>query len=180
MGTSYDQFAHDKEKTLQKYWLTMEDATAKLLRQHWKEVTAVAEELLVHNTLSGKEVVEVIEANQTEEALRENIIPKTLAAIRAQALAEIRNGKSGGQLLNEPIPLDPQLNAAAAGSTPAGETVIVINGTGNGARQPVTPSNGDSNTSNADGPTLVEGGMGDYQPPIVGGNEGAPPPEEQK
>ena len=74
----------------------MEDATEKLLRRHWKEVTALAEDLLVNNTLNGKEVVAVIEANQSADSLNEDdIIPKTLAAIRAQALAEIRSGKSG-------------------------------------------------------------------------------------
>lgn len=177
IGPSYDQFAHDKDATLKKYWLTMEDATSKLLRRHWKEVTALAEELLVKNTLSGKEVIEVIEGNQTAEALRESeIIPKTLAAIRAQALAEIRSGKSGGQLLNEPIPATSEVIVQDSREKPGEEQVVIINGSTNGN------ANGGSAQQNGgeSGPVMIGGGMGDYQPPLVGGGEDAPPPEQQK
>ncbi len=79
------------DKTLESYWIKMEDATEMLLRRHWKEVSAVAEELLVHGTLNGREVIDIIEANQTVDSLHEEqIIPKTLAALRAQTLAEQR------------------------------------------------------------------------------------------
>lgn len=91
-----------QDDVLERYWLQMEQVTEKLLRRHWKEVTALAEELLIKNTLNGKEVVEVIEANQSLEAFKEEeIIPRTLAAIRAQALAEARSDKRNGTLLND-------------------------------------------------------------------------------
>ena len=100
MGASYDQYLRGDESTLKKYWMMMEDATDKLLRKHWREVSAVAEELLVKNTLSGKDVVAVIEGNQTADSLKDDIIPKTLAAIRAQALAEARRGNDHGTYMN--------------------------------------------------------------------------------
>ncbi|MCL4505955.1 MAG: AAA family ATPase [Chloroflexi bacterium] len=170
-GTSYDQY---REKTLEKYWLTMEDATEKLLRQHWKEVTALAEELLIRNTLSGKEVVEIIEANQTPEALQGNIIPHTLAAIRAQALAEVRSGYSGGvrQALNEPAQI-----ASNNGKTPAryqddeeqhddssDEEVIVINGNGNGAGR-------NGNGAHHPEPEMIGDGVGGYEPRLADEDE---------
>ena len=181
MGPSYDQFAHDKEATLKRYWLTMEDATSKLLRRHWKEVTALAEELLVKNTLSGKEVIEVIEANQTAEALQEGeIIPKTLAAIRAQALAEIRSGKSGGQLLNQPLSLtspEVTVNGESRKSNDNGhdddhdEPIIIINGGSNGSAS--------SQQGNDNGPQMINGGGG-YTPEVVNGSDDNTPKPEQK
>lgn len=182
MGPSYNQFARDKDDTLRRYWLTMEDATSKLLRRHWKEVTALAEELLVKNTLSGKEVIDVIEGNQTAEALRESeIIPKTLAAIRAQALAEIRSSQSGGQLLNQPLTLTtPEVTVNGEGKQVSGnghdagdeEPIIIINGGSNGSTAPQKDS------SDA-GPQLVGGG-GAYTPEIVNGSDGDAPKPEQK
>jgi cell division protease FtsH len=179
MGASYDQYLSNKEKTLEKYWLTMEEATEKLLRQHWKEVTALAEELLVKNTLSGKEVVDIIEANQTPEALHGNIVPRTLAAIRAQALAEVRVGYSTGvqQALGEPS----QGSATVNGTTPepsettgdeeheAGDEVIVINGNGNGT----TSQNGARNGNGArrPEPEVVGNGVGRYEPRLVDEDE---------
>jgi cell division protease FtsH len=188
MGPSYDQFAHDKDQTLKKYWLVMEEATNKLLRKHWKEVTALAEELLIKNTLSGKEVIDIIEANQTADSLDENIIPKTLAAMRAHALAEIRNGKSGGALLNEPVP-------AVSNGVIIEEPVVIINGNSNGsgagAYHPVPVNEGapegdnKSSSSSSSGedsnePQVISGGMGDYQPEVINQNEQKNPPEEQK
>jgi hypothetical protein len=180
MGPSYDQFAHDKENTLKRYWLTMEDATSKLLRRHWKEATALAEELLVKNTLSGKEVIEVIEANQTAEALQEGeIIPKTLAAIRAQALAEIRSGKSGGQLLNQPLSLTtPEMTVDGESrrtedkrDAGADEPIIIINGGSNGAAG--------AQGSNDSGPQMINGGGG-YTPEVVnGGEDNSPKPDSR-
>lgn len=179
-GPSYDQFAHDKEETLKRYWLTMEDATSRLLRRHWKEVTALAEELLVKNTMSGKEVIEVIEANQTAEALQESeIIPKTLAAIRAQALAEIRSGKSGGQLLNQPLTLttpEVTVNGESKRSEDKGndagdnEPIIIINGGSNG---------GASASNDNGGPQMINNGGG-YTPEVVNGADDNTPKPEQK
>jgi cell division protease FtsH len=192
IGPSYDQFAHDKDTTLKKYWLTMEDATSRLLRRHWKEVTALAEELLVKNTLSGKEVIEVIEGNQTAEALNESeIIPKTLAAIRAQALAELRSGKSGGHFLDQPIPAGTEVIVQDGHDKGSDEPIVIINGSANGKGAHPAPQSsgapgsaaGDKGAGGAgadDGPTLISGGMGDYQPPLVGSDEDAPPPESQK
>lgn len=54
MGSSYNQFARDKDDTLRRYWLTMEDATSKLLRRHWKEVTALAE---IRSSQSGGQLL---------------------------------------------------------------------------------------------------------------------------
>jgi hypothetical protein len=181
MGPSYDQFAHDKEATLKRYWLTMEDATSKLLRRHWKEVTALAEELLVKNTLSGKEVIDVIEGNQTAEALQEGeIIPKTLAAIRAQALAEIRSGKSGGQLLNHPLSLTtPEVVNGESKRTDEkhedvgdDEPIIIINGGSNGS---ASSQQGSGDT----GPQIISGGGG-YTPEVVNGPDDNTPKPEQK
>ncbi|MCL5998322.1 MAG: AAA family ATPase [Chloroflexi bacterium] len=177
MGASYDQYLGNKEKTLEKYWLTMEEATEKLLRQHWKEVTALAEELLVKNTLSGKEVVEIIEANQTPEALQGSIVPRTLAAIRAQALAEVRGGYSSDvrQALGEPS----QGNATVNGVTPspsetsgdeereASEEVIVINGNGNGS----AAHNGSHNGARRPEPEVISNGSGGYEPRLVDEDE---------
>jgi len=79
------------DKTLESYWMKMEEATEALLRRHWKEVSALAEELLTHGTLNGREVVDIIEANQTADSLLEDqLIPKTLASLRAQTLSEQR------------------------------------------------------------------------------------------
>ena len=168
------------------YRITIENNNAypvKLLRRHWKEVTTVAEELLVKNTLSGKEVVEVIESSQTVDSLREDeIIPKTLAAIRAQALAEIRSGKSGGALMNEPIPATDEV--ALMNRAPNSEEVIVINGGSNGTAsgQPATPAQTPVNVnigSSTSGPTLVNDGSG-YSPEVLNGNDTPPPAEEPK
>jgi cell division protease FtsH len=188
MGPSYDQYAHDKDNTLKKYWLTMEEATNKLLRRHWKEVTALAEELLIHNTMSGKEVIDVIEANQTAESLREaDIIPKTLAAIRAQALAELRSGKSGGALLNEPVSITNEVTITS-GAGNHDEPIVIINGASNGSSgshqpaQPASaPANDSGNSGATSGPTLISGGIGDYQPEVVNKDEGDnAPPQEQR
>lgn len=186
-GGSYDQYAHDKDDTLKRYWLTMEDATSKLLRRHWKEVTALAEELLIKNTLSGKEVIDVIEGNQTAEALQEGeIIPKTLAAIRAQALAEIRSGKSGGQLLNQPISLTAPEVVVNGEGKPAGgnghdaadasdeEPIILINGGSNGS----AAQQKEGGAQDA-GPQIISGGGG-YSPEIVNGPDDESPKPEQK
>jgi len=166
-GSSYDQY---REKALEKYWLTMEDATEKLLRQHWKEVTGVAEEMLVKNTLSGKEVVEIIEANQTPEALAGNIIPRTLAAIRAQALAEVRSGYSGGvrQALNEPVQIRSSNDASPRTAADADEDeeadkIIIINGNGNGAAG--------RNGAAAPQPEMVGEGIGSYEPRLANEDE---------
>lgn len=167
LGSSYDQY---REKALEKYWLTMEDATEKLLRRHWKEVTALAEELRVKNTLSGKEVVEIIEANQTPEALAGNIIPRTLAAIRAQALDEVRSGYSGGvrQALNEPVQIHSSNDAnprttSESDETDAADEVIIINGSGNG--------NAGRNGAAAPQPVVVNEGIGSYEPRLANEDE---------
>jgi hypothetical protein len=177
MGASYDQYLSNKEKTLEKYWLTMEEATEKLLRQHWREVTALAEELLVKSTLSGKEVVEIIEANQTPEALHGNIVPRTLAAIRAQALAEVRSGYSGDvrQALAEPARGSATINGVSpeASDTEAdeesetNEEVIVINGNGNGS----AAANGSRNGAQRPEPEVVSNGAGSYEPRLANEDE---------
>ncbi len=168
-GASYDQY---REKALEKYWLTMEDATEKLLRQHWKEVTGVAEEMLVKNTLSGKEVVEIIEANQTPEALTSNVIPRTLAAIRAHALAEVRNGYSSSvrQVLAEPaqIKANDAKNREGANvndDSVAADEVIIINGNSN------SNGSGGRNGASAPQPDVVSDGVGSYEPRLETDNE---------
>ncbi|MCS7087495.1 MAG: AAA family ATPase [Thermoflexales bacterium] len=116
-----------EDERLARYWLQMEEITEQLLRRHWREVTALAEELLAKSTLNGKEVVEIIEANQSPEALREEqIIPRTLAAMRAQALAEVRRGTSSLQPTALGAP------STANGHAPEEEEVVIINGTSNG------------------------------------------------
>jgi cell division protease FtsH len=159
MGNSYGQYLRGEDPTLKKYWLMMEDATEKLLRKHWREVTAIAEALLVHSTLSGKEAVEIIEENQSPDSLSDDIIPKTLAAIRAQALAEIRNGSMNGHLnghghlngqngrvIEAPRSTEHTIQQASLPQPPKNkDEVIVINGNsnGNGHNQPeVVEENG--------------------------------------
>ena len=171
-GSSPDMFGRN-DKLLEKYWLQMEDATERLLRQHWKEVTAVAEELLVKNTLNGKEVVELIEANQTPEALLNgNIVPKTLAAMRAHALAEIRNrgnGYANGHVLDEPASIyTPSSNRSGNNGAPtgAGEEVIVINGASNGATGQTAPQAVNNDRPPAE-PVLLNDSRGGYQPKLV-------------
>jgi cell division protease FtsH len=184
-GPSYDQY---REKALEKYWLTMEDATEKLLRSHWKEVTALAEELLVKSTLSGKEVVEIIEANQTPESLQGNIIPKTLAAIRAQALAEVRGGYPNARALGEPQQMPVATPAAARNGNGAlgaqnggdDEEIVVINGSSNGsAGRGAEPerADGNGNGSHAREPEVISRGAGNYEPEIVGRDDGGYQPQ---
>jgi cell division protease FtsH len=170
------------DKVLEGYWTKMEEATEQLLRRHWKEVSALAEELLVHHTLNGKEVVDIIEANQTADSLHEDqIIPKTLAALRAQSLAEQRSMRSS-TLLDQPN-----------SQVQSGDQVVVINGAGNGtynasAQAPAAPTQPvqpvqvkdatPSESADAEEPRLVSG-LGGYQPPLVG-NDAPPPEPEQK
>jgi cell division protease FtsH len=176
-GSSYDQYARDKEETLKRYWERMEDTTEKFLRRHWSEVMAVAEELLEKRTLSGNEVIAVIEANQNADSLSETeIIPKTLAAIRAQTVAEMN--KKSGRLIEQPNSVINQ-----------DEQVVVLNGAGNGvygagpAAAPATPppaTPAQDAPRQADGePRMISGGLGDYQPQVVN-NGGSPSEPEQK
>ncbi len=152
-----------QDDVLERYWLQMEQVTEKLLRRHWKEVTALAEELLIKNTLNGKEVVEVIEANQSLEAFKEEeIIPRTLAAIRAQALAEARSDKRNGTLLNDPFA---SLNRSNGSSEyPADEPVVVINGATNSTASLREKANAEC-ASDA-GPALINEGV-DTKPEIL-------------
>jgi cell division protease FtsH len=169
-GPSYDLY---REKKLEGYWVTMEEATDKLLRQHWKEVTAVAEELLDKSTLSGKEVVEIIEANQTSGTLDANVIPRTLAAMRAQALAEARAGMSQEvrRVLDEPA-LATSGNGHSGARKPSdsgadeeGEEVVIINGNGNGAAKR------HGNGQHAPEPELMNTGSGQYEPQLENTDE---------
>jgi cell division protease FtsH len=152
-----------QDDVLERYWLQMEQVTEKLLRRHWKEVTALAEELLIKNTLNGKEVVEVIEANQSLEAFKEEeIIPRTLAAIRAQALAEARSDKRNGTLLNDSYA---SLNGSNGSSEyPVDEPVVVINGAANSTASLRDKANAER-ASDA-GPTLINEGV-DTKPEIL-------------
>ncbi len=152
-----------QDDVLERYWLQMEQVTEKLLRRHWKEVTALAEELLIKNTLNGKEVVEVIEANQSLEAFKEEeIIPRTLAAIRAQALAEARSEKRNGTLLNDSYA---SLNGSNGSSEyPVDEPVVVINGAANSTASLRDKANAER-ASDA-GPTLINEGV-DTKPEIL-------------
>ncbi|MCS7060110.1 MAG: AAA family ATPase [Anaerolineae bacterium] len=171
--------SHDGK--LEQYWLQMEEATERLLRQHWKEVTAVAEELLARSTLSGKEVVELIEANQTPEALlNSDLIPKTLAAMRAQALAEIRN--RGLNRLNGHVYEGASVLQSGVKDASASEEVIVINGSANGPAGRPTPQMVDNGRPPVE-PVLVSDGTGAYQPRLVDEEDrrtGEPQPEAGK
>jgi len=150
-----------QDDVLERYWTQMEQVTEKLLRRHWKEVTALAEELLIKNTLNGKEVVEVIEANQSLEAFKEEeIIPRTLAAIRAQALAEARSDKSNGALLSDPFA---SLSTANGSSEyPVDEPVVVINGAANS-----NPAHRDGAKLGEEGPVLISDPPADAKPEVV-------------
>jgi len=152
-----------QDDVLERYWLQMEQVTEKLLRRHWKEVTALAEELLIKNTLNGKEVVEVIEANQSLEAFKEEeIIPRTLAAIRAQALAEARSDKRNGTLLNDSYA---SLNGSNGSSEyPVDEPVVVINGAANSTAS--LHEKASAERASDAGPALINEGV-DTKPEIL-------------
>jgi cell division protease FtsH len=178
LGSSYDRFAGGPEKAVETYWRKMEDFTESFLRKHWREVTAVAEELMLRKTLSGKETVAVIEANQTVESLNYDVIPRTLAAIRAEAIAasQRKNVMSGSDGLldqpNTPIATD--------------ENVVIINGSGNGVIitptqqvQAQTPSAQTTQGTNDNGPTLINNAQPDFEPPLVKNDPPADPPEQK-
>jgi len=116
---------------------------------------------LIKNTLNGKEVVEVIEANQSLEAFKEEeIIPRTLAAIRAQALAEARSDKSNGALLSDPFA---SLSTANGSSEyPVDEPVVVINGAANS-----NPAHRDGAKLGEEGPVLISDPPADAKPEVV-------------
>jgi cell division protease FtsH len=170
-GSSYDQYAKDKEQTLLNYWRKMEQATEHLLRRHWREVSALAEELLVKKTLSGREVVAVIEANQTVDSLNETeLIPKTLAAIRAQTISEMR--RNGGALDQPNMPISTD------------ENVVIINGSGNGvvttpAQPTPAPAEPPKQSVADNGPTLINNAQPDFEPPLVKNDPPADPPEQK-
>lgn len=167
-GASYDQFLRGEESTLKKYWLMMEDATEKLLRRHWREVTAIAEALLIHNTLSGKEAVTIIEENQSIDSLNEDIIPKTLAAIRAQALAEIRNGSMNGHLNGNGYHMNGHHNGHSNGRViEAPRNNEQVTQPTQKPKEDVVVINGDNNGSAQKAPEVIEEGGGRYTPQQV-------------
>jgi cell division protease FtsH len=150
-----------QDDVLERYWIQMEQVTEKLLRRHWKEVTALAEELLIKNTLNGKEVVEIIEANQSLEAFKEEeIIPRTLAAIRAQALAEARSGKGNGALPSDRFAALDMANGSS--EYPVDEPVVVINGTANS-----NSAHHDKAKPREEGPVLISDPAADIKPEVV-------------
>jgi hypothetical protein len=160
------------DKTLEDYWMQMEDATEKLLRRHWKEVSAVAEELLVKSTLNGKEVVDIIEANQSLDVLSENIIPRTLAAMRAQAMAQARSGYANDrrQALDGPVIVPAHERTDAGASQPEQddkEEMVIINGNGNGSAN----HNGKGNGRHAPEPEMINTGTGEYEPQLENTDE---------
>jgi cell division protease FtsH len=172
-GSSYEQFSKDKEQTLLNYWRKMDNATEHLLRRHWREVSALAEELLIKKTMSGREVLAVIEANQTVDSLNESeIIPKTMAAIRAQTIKDMRN--SGSAQLDQPnIPIANE------------DTVVIINGSSNGVTTtqatpgqapPVQPAPQQSTPDG--GPTLINSTPPDFQPPQINSDPPPNPPAQ--
>ncbi len=158
-------------KVLEEYWLQLEDMTDRLLRRHWKEVTALAEGLLAHGTLSGKEVVAVIETNQSSQSEADNV-PRTLAAIRAQTMAAARGA---GAPTGETFYVRPTTGAGAR------EEVIVINGasaptTGELPKNPAPPAT--APTVNGGGNGNGHGGNGAYTPEIVNDGRGSYTPEQ--
>lgn len=123
-------------KVLENYWIQLEDMTDRLLRRHWKEVTALAEGLLAHGTLSGKEVVSVIEANQSADAAGAENVPGTLAAIRSQVRAQASAGARGAPSSTESFYV-PAAAGMGAGDVTTPEEVVVINGS---ATPPTPPA----------------------------------------
>ena len=172
--------ANVNDKTLEDYWMQMEDATEKLLRRHWKEVSAVAEELLLKSTLNGKEVVDIIEANQSPDSLGENIIPRTLAAIRAQALAQARSGYSNGEqraLAGPAVVIAEKQEGEPTEQREEDEKeeMVIINGNGNGTAS----RNGHSgNGRHSPQPEVVSNGSGAYEPQLENANEEPRPAPE--
>ncbi len=167
---------HTDNKVFINYFTAMEQATEALLRRHWKEVSAVAEAVLIHNTLSGKEVVELIETNQSPGLIdEEEIIPNTLASIRARAIAESRR-------LQPSATLELDSNGVSTNGHASGnDTVVIINGAANGAAAPPQPKPAtpvSDSTKDASEPRLVNRNPDGFQPPIV--NDNNPPPPEPK
>ena len=48
------------KKEMEAFWKECEAKTERMLRDHWKEVVAIAEGLLEHDDLTGKEVADII------------------------------------------------------------------------------------------------------------------------
>ncbi|MFN3706448.1 MAG: AAA family ATPase [Thermoflexales bacterium] len=182
LGNDNGVSAMGSDETLENFWLRIEEFTERLLRRHWKEVTALAEELLARNTLNGKEVVDIIEANQDPDTLisEEEVIPRTLASIRAQTIAELRRGQNqqAGAILHEPTPATSPSNTTNSNTTAQDEPVVVINGAsnGNGAHAPTPTTAG---TDARESPVLLSNGLGDFTPEIVNSPEQPPRHPEQ-
>ena len=170
-------------KVLENYWIQLEDMTDRLLRRHWKEVTALAEGLLAHGTLSGKEVVAVIESNQSADAAAAENVPGTLAAIRSQVRAQASAGARGAAPSTESFYVPPVVGTGA-GVVSAPEDVIVINGaaTPPGAATPGSPPPANTPPAPAPAPAPTQNGNGNgaYAPELIHDGRGSYTPEEQQ
>ncbi len=170
-------------KVLENYWIQLEDMTDRLLRRHWKEVTALAEGLLAHGTLSGKEVVAVIESNQSADAAAAENVPGTLAAIRSQVRAQASAGARGAAPSTESFYVPPAVGMGA-GVVSAPEDVIVINGaaTAPAPTAPASPppANVPPAPAPAPAPTQNGNGNGAYAPELIHDGRGSYTPDEQQ
>lgn len=75
----------DKAELVDRFWRKLEEKTAQILVEHSAEVHAVAQALLEHNDLTGRECVEIIQAaaNGSEvvdsETLLKSLVEETMA-----------------------------------------------------------------------------------------------------
>lgn len=84
----------DHESKFTRFWKQAEAATESMLREHWDEVEAVAQALLKHDDLSGKQIVEIIqrvsgsELRAAEEDTVEDLVAEGSQENVAAALSE--------------------------------------------------------------------------------------------
>ncbi len=96
------------EKEMREFWLDAQVKTEQLLRAHWYEVAAVAEALIEHDDLSGKEVLELIQKASQANGQNEAVDPEEVqSAVELQASGEpAENGEDAVVKPVEPAQAD--------------------------------------------------------------------------
>jgi ATP-dependent Zn protease len=105
-GYGVGQNFSDKAKDVEKLWRKLEDQTAKILGEHAPEVHAVAQALLDHDDLTGKQCIEIIQAAALEgnntldsQSLLKSLVEETIVNAeqeKPKKLTAKRKPKSNG------------------------------------------------------------------------------------